>query len=585
MTQTDTRESPGGRIVALTVLGLVLLVGAAYAAAYAFAGDKLPRGTSVAGIDLGGSEPDAAAAKLTKEFAGRATVKATVDGKATKLTADELGLSVDADASVEAAGGGRSWSPGRLWDYYTGGDDLDPVLVRDTTAFAEALRELDAEFGTPPREGDVTFEGGQVHKVIGQTGMQVDRTTAESELEDAYVSGGTAELTLATAQPEVSEADVQAALDEFGNAAVSGPVTLVLDKTQVKLEPADYAPALAMTPEDGLLVPDLDEAKLEQLVRAKITGTAGAPVDATVKLVGGKPQVVPSKPGIVFASGDIAATFLEVVVKPAGQRTLAVKATVQEPAFTTADAEKLQIKEKVSSFVTYYPHEDYRNTNIGRAAQLVNGTVLKPGETFSLNDTVGERTEANGFTTGYIISDGILRRDLGGGVSQMATTTFNAAYFAGLKDVEHKAHSFYIDRYPVGREATVAWGAVDLKFTNDTPYGVLIQANVVPSNYSRKGVVTVSMWSTKFWDITSKTGSRYAFTTPKTRTMTGDDCVPNKGFGGFDIDVWRYFRKPGSAELVRTEKMHTTYIPSDTVICQEEPTRTPPPTPPGDDGE
>ena len=68
-------------------------------------------------------------------------------------------------------------------------------------------------------------------------------------------------------------------------------------------------------------------------------------------------------------------------------------------------------------------------------------------------------------------------QDLGGGVSQMATTTFNAMFFAGLEDVEHKPHSFYIDRYPVGREATVAWGAVDLRFRNDTPYGVLIDTS------------------------------------------------------------------------------------------------------------
>ena len=84
--------------------------------------------------------------------------------------------------------------------------------------------------------------------------------------------------------------------------------------------------------------------------------------------------------------------------------------------------------------------------------------MLKPGDTFSLNDIVGERTAANGFTKGFIISDGVFTEDFGGGVSQVATTTFNAAFFAGLEDVEHKPHSFYIDRYPVGREATVAWG-------------------------------------------------------------------------------------------------------------------------------
>ena len=136
---------------------------------------------------------------------------------------------------------------------------------------------------------------------------------------------------------------------------------------------------------------------------------------------------------------------------------------------------------------------------------------------FSLNGIVGERTVANGFTEGYIISDGILVTDLGGGVSQMATTTFNPAFFAGLEDVEHKPHSFYIDRYPMGREATVAWGSVDLRFKNDTPYGVLVTADVTPSTPTTSGVVTVSMWSTKFWDITSRTSDPYNFTDAETR--------------------------------------------------------------------
>src|SRR5690606_29363074 len=121
---------------------------------------------------------------------------------------------------------------------------------------------------------------------------------------------------------------------------------------------------------------------------------------------------------------------------------------------------------------------------------------------FSLNETVGERTAANGFTEGYIISDGIFRKDLGGGVSQIATTTFNAMFFAGLEDVEHKPHSVYIDRYPVGREATVAWPSVDLKFKNTTPYGVLVKASVEKSAPGGEGSATVSMFSTKRWDIT-----------------------------------------------------------------------------------
>ena len=171
--------------------------------------------------------------------------------------------------------------------------------------------------------------------------------------------------------------------------------------------------------------------------------------------------------------------------------------------------------------------------------------MLAPGDTFSLNEVVGERTRANGFTEGFIISDGVFKSELGGGVSQVATTTYNAAFFAGLEDVEHKPHSFYIDRYPMGREATVAFPVVDLKFKNDTDYGVLIQASTSPSAPGGTGALTVRMWSTKVWDIESVTSEQYDFTSPDTRYGSGEDCVPNEGYGGFTVDVTRVFREPG----------------------------------------
>ena len=586
-TQTKPRpsndaENSGGRVVVLTVLGLAVLAGIAYVAAYAFAGEKVPHGTEVAGISIGGKTHDEAVQALEDGFADRASLDVTVDGETAPMTAATAGLSVDYESTVDQAGGGRSWAPGRLWDYYTGGDDLDAVVVVDEAAQAAALDALDERYGSPAKEGDVRFVDGNARPVAAEDGEEVDRSTAADALEAAYVDGVTAELTLATAEPDISQADVQDGLNEFANPAVSGPVTLVFDKTRVTLRPADFSPALGMKPEDGTLVPDLDEEKLATLVRSRFARTDGAPVDATVRLVNGKPRVVPAKPGVDYDPKDISAAFLDLVVKDPGERMMKVKATVKDADFTTKDARALGIRQKVSSFTTYYPYAEYRNINIGRAAELVNGTVLKPGETFSLNDTVGERTAENGFTKGFIISDGVFKEDFGGGVSQMATTTFNAMFFAGLEDVEHKPHSFYIDRYPVGREATVAWGAVDLRFKNDTDHGVLIQANVTPSTPSSSGVVTVSMWSTKTWDITTRTGSRYNFTPEKTRRLSGPECEPNDGYGGFDINVWRYFRKPGASALERSEKFHTTYTPSDTVICESEKRTTPPSEDAGD---
>src|SRR5690606_34453517 len=114
-------------------------------------------------------------------------------------------------------------------------------------------------------------------------------------------------------------------------------------------------------------------------------------------------KVIPSKPGVDFDPEDVTSTFLDLVTKPVGEREAKVEAVVREAEFTTEDAEALGIVEEVSSFTTYYPPATYRNVNIGRAAELIDGTILKPGETFSLNETVGERTVENGFTAGTII--------------------------------------------------------------------------------------------------------------------------------------------------------------------------------------
>ena len=106
------------------------------------------------------------------------------------------------------------------------------------------------------------------------------------------------------------------------------------------------------------------------------------------------------------------------------------------------------------------------------------------------------------------------------------------------------------------------------RFENDTPYGVLITADLVASTPTSSGALTVSVWSTDYWDITTTTGKRYNFTQPATRTLATEDCYPNEGYGGFEIDIVRYFRRAGRSALDHSETMHTTYTPSDTVICR-----------------
>lgn len=564
------REKAGAKVVLWLILGLGVLFGGAYVGAHYVAGDKVPRNTTVSGVRIGGHPQGEAAERLRAGLADRVArdIEATVDGTPVAIDPAEVGLRVDHEASVAEAGGERSWDPVRLWNYFTGGDDFVAEVDVDTAAFNAYLQRLDEQHGQAARDGAVTFDGASIETTDARTGKALDPADTLAALEAAFLEETPEVVDLETVdvQPAIDASDVQEALDSFASTAVAAPVTLAFEGSNIKVAPADYTAALSLVPTDGELVPTLDPARLTEVVGGLVT--TGAPVDASVALVDGRPKVVPAKPGVTFDRQQLESGFLGVVAQPQGQRTLELAAQVAKPEFTTKDARALQVKERVSTFTTYFPYAEYRNVNIGRAAEIIDGTLLKPGETFSLNDTVGERTEANGFTKGFVINDGILVQDLGGGVSQMATTLFNAMFFAGLEDVEHKPHSFYIDRYPVGREATVAWGAVDLRFTNDTPYGVLIDTSFTNSTPSSSGAVTVTMYSTKYWDITTTTGPRYNLTQPETRRIDSLTCHPNQGYGGFDIDVTRYFRPVGeNTETREDEVFSTTYTPSDTVIC------------------
>jgi vancomycin resistance protein YoaR len=152
-------------------------------------------------------------------------------------------------------------------------------------------------------------------------------------------------------------------------------------------------------------------------------------------------------------------------------------------------------------------------------------------------------------------------------------------FFAGLKDVEHKPHSVYIDRYPEGREATVAWPSLDLKFTNTTPYGVLIKAWVRKSTLAHEGAATVAMFSTRHWKITASKGPRTNYTSPGTRYSQEANCEEFSGTSGFSVNIFRFFHDLDSGKVLRKEKFHTDYIPGDNVICGSPPAPEPEPKP------
>lgn len=580
-----------GRLAAMIVAAGFGILVLGYGAAYAFTGDKIPGDTTVLGVKLGGMSQEEAKVKLAAGVQKRLDdqLKLTAGGKTYPLKPSDAGFTLDVDATVESAGAGRSLSPSRIWQVLTGGSTVEPVVHADQAKLTAVVDRLAKRIDREASEGSITFSSGDDDasaKAVRQSsaeGRVLDKKRAAAVIAAAYPSTGkNIALPVRTSNPEVDTATLDKAMTEFADPAMSGPIALTVGSKKVLLSPKQLAPALRLVVKgDNVYTPSIDMAKLEPVVAKEFKGIETPPKDATLEIRGGKPAVVPAVDGMVVDRSKIGPAILSVLPKPIGERTVSVGLTAKKADFTTEEAGKLGVDEVVGEFTTYFPHAAYRNTNIGGAAAKIDGTLLKPGEIFSLNKIVGERTEENGFTTGYIISNGQLVKDLGGGVSQSATTTFNAMFFAGFKDIQHKPHSFYINRYPEGREATVAWPTVDLKFQNDSKYGALVDTTFNASRPGSRGSITVRIWGTKTWDITAGKSARYNFRSPGTIYNDKAGCETHAPEVGFDVKVYRYFNRNGAR--VKTETFTTHYNPADRVICGKKPTpkpSTPPATTP-----
>lgn len=570
-------------IIAAAGLGVVVV---GYGAAFAFAGDRIPGDTTVLGIPIGGLSEKDAKAKLTAGLQDRAAapIALTAGGSTFQVAPADAGLTVDVDKTVSAAGAGRSLAPGRIWHALTGGDAVEPVVTKDDAKLKAAVDKLAGQVNRKATEGTITFKGTKPVKHEPADGLQLDTAKAAGAVFAAYPSDGAPkELPVEVTKPQAAPEAIEKAMTEFAEPAMSGPIRLTVGSKSVELEPAELAPALAVSVQEGKVIPALSTKALEPLFQERFKALETLPKDATVQIVGAGPKVVPAVDGMVVDRAKVGAAILAILPKPTGERRAAVPLTATKAKFTTEQATALGITQNIGDFKTEFPHAPYRNTNIGTAAAKINGTLLKPNEIFSLNKIVGERTKENGFAEGYIISGGKFEKDFGGGVSQSATTTFNAAFFAGVKILEHKAHSVYISRYPVGREATVAWPSVDLRFQNDSGHGLLVQTIFKASTPGSKGSIRVIIWGTKFVDVTAGQSAKTNIRQPSVVYNTAAKCEPQAPTAGFDITIYRYFAKNGVRQ--KTESFTTKYNAADDIRCGPKPGTvvTPPPggvTPP-----
>jgi vancomycin resistance protein YoaR len=228
----------------------------------------------------------------------------------------------------------------------------------------------------------------------------------------------------------------------------------------------------------------------DALFRGLARSVDRAPVDATFRILAGdRVAVVPSKPGVAL---DVAASSRALLAAALSRtdRTVPLAVQVDQPARTTADATAMGITGVVGSYSTTYGGTPGRLHNVTLVSRLIDGTLIAPGAVFSFNATTGARTADKGFEVAPVIINGELQNGLGGGVCQVSTTTFNAAFLAGLPIVERTNHALYISHYPQGRDATVDYPGIDLKFRNDTDRWLLLRTFV------GTGSLTVTLYGT-----------------------------------------------------------------------------------------
>ncbi|AGU15917.1 hypothetical protein CARG_09105 [Corynebacterium argentoratense DSM 44202] len=531
------------------LLGIGIVGAAAWGIDVAVMKDRVPRGTTVAGVNIGGMSKPQAEKILQEQLPTSAPITVTAGNLTAEFNPAASGLSLDLPATIERAGTPRLNPVARISSLFNT-HEVGVVSVVNTATFNPAVTQLAQQLTAAPTNAALDLATGPTQPVDGQ---HVD----QDELADKLQRGWLAPVTIdAIVDPPEIGADALAAAQAIADKATSSDVIAKGRDAQGVITPGRMQEILHFIPEGGQLRPDLDAERARDILMEGLALSERPLKNATFKLVSGKPTVIPSSDGVKI---EWNLEDLPNHIIGDAPREFDVTYTDKPATYTTEMAEKATFNNTVGEFTTG-GFSSASGVNIRRVAQMVDGAVVAPGETFSLNGYTGPRGTAQGFVESGIILNGRADKAVGGGISQFATTLYNAAYFAGMDDVAHTPHSYYISRYPAGREATVYEGAIDLQFKNTTLNPVIIRASANDST------VTVSLIGTKSVNVQSIPGAWTNPTQPNTVEVHGPDCSPSSGVPGFTTTDTRVVTGLDGREISRTTTT-TKYDPAPIVKC------------------
>jgi hypothetical protein len=463
---------------------LVFLLGAYGITRYVSRGEVMGR-VEVAGTAIGGLDEEQALTALIgveEEYLGRPAVF-NIEGKFVSLQPPEAGLDLDeqtiATHALQVGRDGNVFTELTWWLRHIFDTVQIPVKGSvDDAAVDEVFDMWDAEvIALPTSPGGVALEGGQPVPLYPRVGTGVDRPAANAVVEATLLALEPERTTIPTTTivPTLTNLDVDRAVAE-AEAMLAGPIRLSHENTEAEFSVSQLTEAFrseTITDGEAQIVNFFDPETIDGYLAPIRAQVEAEPVNAVFEISGDSISIVPGLNGTRIDAGETALRLAEAgrTVERVGQLPLVEAA---EPEITTAYLESLNIRHLVSQFTTYHDCCQARVTNIHTMADTVDRMIILPGETFSLNGHVGERTLEKGYLPGGTIVAGELEDTIGGGVSQFTTTFYNAVFWGGYEDVEHRPHSYYFSRYPEGVEATLNWRTPDLKFRNNTDSAILI---------------------------------------------------------------------------------------------------------------
>jgi len=489
-----------------------LLVGTLLGFQLWYAGRIFP-GVSVAGIPLGGLTPTAAAQRLSSQFTfpqnGRILLQ---DGERIWLfSPQQLGLFLDAQASAQQAFSlGRSGNLferlGEQVEALYLGKNVAPVMILDQRIARQQLVNLASQIDRPVIEASLGLQGTEVIVRSGEIGrtLDVDASLILLSMQLQSLKDGVVPLIVRETPPVILDASAQA---EVARRILSQPLVITLPEDQPDygqvgpwvFDPPTLAGMLAIeriqTDQGATFQVTLQREALVNFLSNLAPSLAKDPQNARFIFNDETRQLELIQHAVIGRRLNIEASLKAIQEKVAqGEHTVPLVFDYSEPPVTdSATAEQLGIRELIHSETSYfYGSSRERVQNIQAAAARFHGLLVAPGETFSMAQALGDITLDNGYAEALIIVGNQTIKGVGGGVCQVSTTLFRAAFFAGFPIVERHAHAYRVYYYEkvagnrinprlAGLDATVYVPLVDFKFTNDTPYWLLMETYVNPA--------------------------------------------------------------------------------------------------------